>query len=452
MLGRILVYGALLVATAVVGLGVGVLVALPNHIHASKVDPAVADADLAVHRPVVADADNGYLALERAASQLVWIESEAGDDSAGASEGAAERPREPGPAAGMPPLGAPASTEWRARDQTHLWQDEQAERMLPLNDAALTTLAAMRRAPAYQSPAWELDDAGPDVQRWQQLYRLLACRAVQRARAGKTFAARDDVLMMLDIAGQMRSEPGATTSHAAIGIDLQEIALRALMAVTPHLELTPAMSRTLTRALGRYETDPAAWREGWAGHFQQVKRVLMEQRIPGLDDLEKNVEDLPGWLREYVDPAYFYKPNETVALYADLVRSVQRRADEPCSTLDSLGEDPDYTLMDALRPNALGRVLVDAAASGVRSTEERRCYADTLLAATRTHIALRGYEHEHGHYPDTLDELVPGFIHAVPRGAFDDRDLVWEASARTVSGTRISAELFEVDAPASGGS
>ena len=382
----------------------------PNWIRHASSDDAIRDDDLAIARPVVADEANGYFALMRAAEALTLTNERA---------------------ATLRTLLEPGG-----------WDDAQAAQWVEAHPEVIDDFLAAARAPAFvPPPVVEPEDELPNLPAWQRVFQLTSTRARLRARHGEADAAIDDLVAMLDLARKVRLAPAGVLGHGIIGIELQDLAIRTLLGMLPDLALSPSKSHALAQKLARYATDPEDWRRTWAGEYQGMKRVLLESRIPGIGDLDQKIEEaeLPEWLLPYIDPAYFFKPKATANRYGEVVRDIQRFADQPCSAMGTFGENVDFSLIDALKPNAIGRVLVAAATTGVRDYELRRCESDTLLAAARIQVALRAWFGTHGRLPDSLDALVPNFLAELPKDAYDDRAFEWSAAERRLRSPGLPA-------------
>ena len=63
---------------------------------------------------------------------------------------------------------------------------------------------------------------------------------------------------------------------------------------------------------------------------------------------------------------------------------------------------------------------------------EQKCTRNISVAATRLLLALKGYKMDKGGLPETLDELVPAYIEAVPPDDFDGRPFRYSASRKVI--------------------
>lgn len=82
--------------------------------------------------------------------------------------------------------------------------------------------------------------------------------------------------------------------------------------------------------------------------------------------------------------------------------------------------------------NPLGSALSDIRASDFIEIILRRCSYDNIIRGTRVVLALRLYERVNGRLPETLDELVPKFIEAIPTDGFDGKPLRYSKERRLV--------------------
>ncbi|NLG34457.1 MAG: hypothetical protein GX548_03795 [Lentisphaerae bacterium] len=82
--------------------------------------------------------------------------------------------------------------------------------------------------------------------------------------------------------------------------------------------------------------------------------------------------------------------------------------------------------------NALGVRIWRAQARTLDSVVRNTCRLACHLSATRLLLACRAYEEATGHLPETLEELVPDYLPAIPRDPFDGQPFRYSAERRLV--------------------
>jgi hypothetical protein len=262
-------------------------------------------------------------------------------------------------------------------------------RIAEANESALALLEAAIRAPGFASG--RIRELGPEIDAWKTLARISAVRAAVRARAGNAQGAVADAMAPVELGRRIAADPHCPLWCAIVAFGLKRIGTTALAAALPHLSPTPDESRALAAALARDATDHAAWRGTWAVEYQRMKQL-------GGKMSDDEAEDLDAAAVQF--------------------RAIRSRIGRPCS---------DWLAPTGDRKAAMLRL----GSFDFGSFEVRRCLSDTDIAAAETLVALRAYAVEHGDaLPAALDALVPRYIDAVPRDAFDGAPLRYAPERR----------------------
>ena len=261
-------------------------------------------------------------------------------------------------------------------------------RIAEANESALALLDAAIRAPGFASG--RIRELGPEIDAWKTLARISGVRAAVQARAGNAQGAVADAMAPIELGRRVAADPHCPLWCAIVAFGLKRIGTTALAAALPHLSPTPEESRALAAALARDATDRAAWRGTWAVEYQRMKQL-------GGKMSDDEAEDLDAAAVQF--------------------RTIRDRVGRPCS---------DWLAPAGDRKAAMLRL----GSFDFGSFEVRRCLSDTDIAAAEALFALRAFAVEHGALPATLDALVPRYLDAVPRDAFDGAPLRYAPARR----------------------
>jgi len=349
------------------------------------------DADLMETAAPIPEHENGYITLSAASELLVWPEDEAG------------------------------SGRWIQLSRDEDWDERLAAQAISANAYALSALARVTKAPAFQTPPIRdiANDAVPDMLRWRQLSRVSAIRAIAEARRGDEGAALADALAPLKLAQQMASDANATVMHAMVALSVGATGLDALDALLPMSRVDRESARAIAAQVGTHRIDGSAWAKMWAGEYRAMRGTVL-----GWGDEAKVREMLEDAatprIARWLPTEYLFQPNNSLAVYGAIIRGRQARAGGPCSAEERRGKSrPAFAL---LAPNYLGkREVADAADLAVY--DARRCLYDTRIEALRAAIAVRAFEAERGLLPPSLAALVPEYLESLPRDEFADGEL-----------------------------
>lgn len=361
-------------------------VALPGTVRLGLADlPNPADEDLALVPPEPTPEPNAFDALTRAAHALPAGDALPETDAFPSGDGLDTTVRE----------------QWLAEP----FEPEAAAALLDAHRDVLTHFDSALAAPGFRMPVVAWDEDLPNVQGWFTAARLHALSVRLDFEGQPNRSAGPSVRSLLDLGQSLQADPAATWVHWIAGAEFKEVALRTLLASTATWRPTPGVSHAWSRTLETFVSKPEDERSAWAGEYRAIRASLLES-TPGSRGF------------------YSFQPNRTLALQAKHIRSLQARAGHACADLEPEPEalespSPLSLFLRGLRPNAVGEILVEVARPSGNRFALRRCAADTLLAATRLAVALAASKRETDRLPRDLTELVPTYIDAIPRAAYD---------------------------------
>ena len=188
------------------------------------------------------------------------------------------------------------------------------------------------------------------------------------------------------------------------------------------LAALPAPNAGLERAL-RWEYRFGEW---------AVERVMEDVLMRGGQRLR------PQALRNYFMKRArrsnrFFQPNRTRQELADFYRGMIRNV--PKSRADMVFPEVrewEPSIRDFLRPNVGGRMFMVILEPSMSRMFDNMCYACGELAGVQLVLACRRFRQDRGPWPETLAELVPEYLAAVPADPFDGRPFRYSAEKAIV--------------------
>ncbi len=272
-------------------------------------------------------------------------------------------------------------------------------------------------------------------------------------RGGDQSAAVQLALDGLRIGKAIRDSRGAMLDHM-IGIKLITAFQKTIQRMASQPDATPD---TLSRLLSGIH-DIEMMSDGFEHTIRNDFRLATDY-LAKLDaeEAEKDVIDqgvFKALIRTRVLFPLIYKPNATIDLYADLVRKQIRVS--RLSPKDWPAKTPALNPASLRRPwNAYGQALIATNEPQEYHTpiHQMRWSVHIRQKALQTYLALRLRHLETGRLPETLDELVPRYLPAVPIDDIDDAPLrysplyraVWSRGFKNPAGLVISSAHQKVD-------
>jgi hypothetical protein len=383
---------------------------------------------LAVERPAVAEADNGFLVLEEMRGRLPLDKDPAFKRLLGwAPEEAAEE----SPAEGTP--------EWtgEARDVLQKWQAclDGLDRILA---RPRLSAAAAGRAP---EPSLLRDEPWLLYERLlAHLKRLQSQVLLADGRTGEAMTAADETVQF---GLRIQSDPDDMypwlVGNSCIEIGTEQVRKAACAVLADSKLLQAEVSR-----MPKEEELRSGFRAALAGDLENNRAeiaALADWSAGGFVNAGSDEETKRAlrWMGVLVrDPARpFIKVNASANLIGARLNEVAAHLDRFQPALAS--EPPSFEGLGAVASrlgwgrflrNPVGVLLADMSSGGSDGHLYAlyfRLVADVRL--TRVFLALRCYQLENGSLPKTLDELAPKYIPEVPADPFSEKPFIYEPDA-----------------------
>ncbi|TDJ07839.1 MAG: hypothetical protein E2O71_05935 [Deltaproteobacteria bacterium] len=342
--------------------------------------PAVDETGLLVdERPLPPD-ENAAVPLREAIALLQWPRSEA------------------------------AAQEVRSLRTFSPWDQQRARDLVRRNEAALHQLEQAMRLPEIEISSAGLIPPGKpgELSLFVPVGRLLevqCVRAALRLADGDRAGAFDDALVGLRLGDRIHRSRGSGLPHAMLGLWLKDTALSELQTLIQHATVDGRTARRLIHAIESARGEGDSWDPIWAGEYREIRADYESQLLQRED----------GW---WVPSSYVLQHNRTLQRLADLYRGLQRNSRVNCAQMEVLTRTQPLTGFDRLRlvlaPNSIGNILYEVAVPRF-GIQEKRCALASSASSVQVIIALKArFDAEH-ELPDSLGELVPELLPAVPR-------------------------------------
>jgi len=334
----------------------------------------------------------------------------------------------------------------RANYLDEAWDRSFAVHLIAKNSKVFRLVDLGLAAPQFQLPEYGLNDPyQEDLFTMMKVGRLLHLRAQVRMQDGNHLGALADFLRAVELGHQIEGARGAVLINLMIGTGIKRNALKEIYQSTKHLKVGVEKTRIFTSTLERYRTDPDAWARMAAGEYQIEKRIILDafkrkeqQPLTWSEWVQEVGKELEwsDWYAVFLPDAYSFQPNRTLGLGAGYFRTYGREGAQPCSEIDQpstltpLGGLGSF--MTALGPNGAGVTIHDMSKTNFYQYHVRRCLEDTRLSATQVMSGLKAFKDHKGHLPNTLEELVPQYLEAVPLDRFDGRPIRYSKESQMV--------------------
>ena len=412
----------LIVLAAVVGLlGAAAIVTL---VILSIDEPPPDVADLEVHRLDVADEENVYWYFTRM-SNVLDMPEETGESSE-------EEGEEAEPPTGRALVDAIREGEaWDAAFVEDLWQrNQEAVRLLEQGLACST----------IQAPQMRFDSEIPEVFAWIDVARLLDLHAMLLFKQDEEAEAFEEAIRLVRFGHAIESSKGGLVLYL-VGKMVKGTGIERLRAMLPGMALEPQLLVEYAALLGKLEDSETALADTFRAEHESCVSMF-EDFLAGRissdgsgEQMEHGMPPIELLRKAGITAGIYLKPNQTRRFFAETFRVAIENIPRPYVEMQEIKRPwskKQGVVLNLLLGNIGGRILCGILLPAVSSVIEERVQAKTQLAATRALLAMKAFKVEKGRLPETLDELVPEYLEAVPLDDFDGKPLRYNPEKKVV--------------------
>lgn len=318
------------------------------------------------------------------------------------------------------------------------WESARVRELVRENWEAFAALARMLEGPPMGLAVGEFAAIDPQFDALlgaQQLAKIAAAEAKLLHRAGDSRAALERALLGMRVGRKICEAHGVNLLALMFAASSQGTSLMAVERHVREMRFTPGEARALAAEL-RWET--AAWERAWAAEYQYLKTTV-ENVDASLESEQRPFgggEGVAWHVLAWLPVEYAWQSNRTLSELARGYRELQRHAGLDCRQVQSRLEErvvPERLPLHAvLRPNPVGRHLLEVSGPILVRFDTRRCHFETRVGLVKAQIALKAYWDAHGALPERFDALVPDYLDSVPIDRFDGAPLRYDGSRAVV--------------------
>jgi len=324
----------------------------------------------------------------------------------------------------------------------HGYFDEQLiSQILEKNKAALQCFDHIVSHSSLQVPLITDFNCGtPYLSDINEVSRVVSMRATYLFRTGRELEAFEEVMKIIKF-GHMLENCNGTMLHLNFGSRVKLTGLKRLHELLGQSSLEPSVMKQYIDRLSRFHVNVEEMADILRGEYCMAKDEI--------DGISSDKKQLDEWLYGVGKAIYSvrgrsaFMPEETKRLLGMEARSLIDDLSRPysrCSfyTASTGGVYRGCTagILDKMRSystkNFIGLQIYGARRHDPHHVIQTKCLEDAVVSITRVLVALRCYRGTYGDLPESLDELVPEFINAVPIDPFDSQPLRYSKEKKRV--------------------
>ena len=298
------------------------------------------------------------------------------------------------------------ATDYRNSDS---WDNQKILQILNDNQAAMAIFQAASLKDKFADPAYSdpnnisVNSPITPMNDWRNAARLFYIKSIWLVKQGKDKEAFDAALIPIKI-GQSLEMSQSWLITNLVGKGIKETGLEAIQKLISYTSLNLGELSLYINQIKQYTSK---------ANSTYFNFSYLEAK-DGLNNLLLDITSkLPANEKNFYKNNFYYKPNQTLNLFAQLTRDRIKEAATPCyedSEIDQTRLSSDNPFKLYFTENAIGKLLYDMSAVSLNSIKTKRCINDTLISSIELMAAIKGYISDHNDYPLILDDLIPNYL------------------------------------------
>lgn len=291
--------------------------------------------------------------------------------------------------------------------ESYSWDIDSIANLLIKNQAVIKTFnetaikSKFQIAETADADKIDLSTYLPSMNSWWQTARLAAINSVYLMRQGKEDIAFAQAINIIKVGSDIENSKNIPTITYLVGNTIHQTGLEIMQVLISNTSLAPEILTLIQSKISEYNPKNNS-------DFLRLEYMSFKKTITS-----NNNSSLFG---EMVDRAYrlsqfsyYFKPNQTLAIMADINREQIERLAIPCNENSTdLNTKTEISWKIYFTENAAGKMLTNLYTPVSGGIRNKRCTIDALTNLTNTLFDLKKYRMLNGSYPQNLQELNPG--------------------------------------------
>ena len=315
------------------------------------------------------------------------------------------------------------------------WDADLAEEVLAKNKESLALLERAMACAELQVPVQtDYNEPLQYLDEWRKLARLASIQAGKLFRDGKEQEALALALKIVHF-GQRGENSGGSRTHYLTSLGIKQIGLRHVRQIAWETTLPPDQLIACIAKLEMFRANALVLTNTLKCEYYLVAKHIEDFSSGKLSRANSRLERMA----ESSSSKLVLDLNQSKNLMAQDIRvllgSIPRHfGGMPLSEISgnsARSEKPSMFFL-ILSGNSMGKLMVWLEADSWTSVLTRKCQENSSVGATQLVLALKCYHLKHARLPDALGELVPEFLQAIPLDDFDGKPLRYSRDLRRI--------------------
>ena len=266
---------------------------------------------------------------------------------------------------------------------------------------------------------------------------LFFLRALALIQDGAIFEATKDAKTLLRSGKELQDARGGMTHHL-FGLYVIEKGQMVTAEILCSESLSQKELQPLSALIENAGFNSEGLKRSLRAEFHFLKNFFtgMEEGTIAGDFFESD-DDIAEFLKRV--NFYTFKKNQTLHLYAEVIRDLIREVDDIRNQSKQSGwkrakKIHDFPLRTLLSKNSQGKILVSSSVETYAMICERNAKTRTNQRLLQLQAALVKYRIDHGDWPITKNNLIPDYIDSIPIDQMTGKPLGYDKWSRRIYG------------------
>lgn len=306
------------------------------------------------------------------------------------------------------------------------WDEAQAMALLRTNQTALAALHRAWSCPSLQVDAiTNFNEEFPYLDEWRKFSQLALVEARISFHAGNEAEAFGQAMDVVRFGHRVEGSGGGVL-HYLVGCAIKTQGLECLRSFADNARLPPEKLLATARKLKGFEASQDDLREVLKVAYATQADML--DGFPGSVDTNSAGPSIPP-------PSFLYSATRSKRELTVRIR-LTMAAMTNCYAIGIKMIPTEKTNVSMfwrlMHGNVIGTIMNELDLDSPVRLLTRKCKETVSLRATRTVLALRAFQLTNGRNAQSLEELPPDFLEAVPMDDFDGKQLRYSSSRKVV--------------------
>ncbi|MBC8039312.1 MAG: hypothetical protein H7Y06_02100 [Opitutaceae bacterium] len=311
----------------------------------------------------------------------------------------------------------------------HAWDEDRVTKWLLALDPVWPLYEQAARTPLAQAPiAKSPEDIFPEIGRIRQLSQLSLLRARHSLRKNDPEAAVTQALITMEAGKRMTESRGSLITYLT-GMAIKSFALPIIAEAARHPTCPANVIRDTVAHMESNRSPDESLAYALRAELYFCEGVLKIVETRGMSDLDGNYGSSAA-MRLAPRIPLIYKGNKTRRIYAEFLREAIRQVGGNAASLRLYREQQNaYFKKRSYNPdNFVGRLILHIVTPTSASLVKSQLTEQSRISTHQALIAALAYQRERGKAPDSLDQLVPDYLSAVPQDYFTRAPIRYDAT------------------------